>query len=86
MEFNKILISVKWLVLFLVVTVFSYLSFYTTQPHFHISLNSISPLLNLSSIDPGIAIISIVSSVVLTAITYNELKKRSDKAQKKEQE
>jgi hypothetical protein len=71
MEFNKILISVKWLVLFLVVTVFSYLSFYTTQPHFRISLNSLNLLLNFSSIDPRIAMISIVTSVLLTAITYN---------------
>jgi hypothetical protein len=86
MEFNKIMISVKWLVLFLIVTFFSYLSFYTTQPHYHVNLNSLSLLQNLSSIDPGIAIISIVTSVLLTAITYHELKKRSDKAQTKEQE
>ena len=84
MEFNKMIIPLKWLLLFLVITVCAYLSYYTTQPHYHISLNSLSLMLSLSSIDPGIAIISIVTSILLTAITYHELKKRSNKSQTKE--
>jgi hypothetical protein len=84
MELNKIMISVKWLLLFLVVTVCAYLSFYTTQPHYHISLNNLSFMPSLSSIDPGIAVVSIVTSILLTAITYHELKKRSNKSQTKE--
>jgi membrane-bound metal-dependent hydrolase YbcI (DUF457 family) len=83
MESNKIIISMKWLLLFLFITICSYLTYYTSQPHYHISLNSISHLLTLSSIDPGIAIISLVTGIVLTAIAHYELKKRSDKAQTK---
>ena len=84
MEFNKMFMPLKWLLLFLVITVFSYLSFYTTQPHYHVSINNLSQLLSLSSIDPGIAIISFVTSILLTVITYHEFKKRSDKSQAKE--
>ena len=83
MESNKIIIYMKWLLLFLFITICSYLTYYTSQPHYHISLNSISHLLTLSSIDPVIAIISLVTGIVLTAIAHYELKKRSDKAQTK---
>lgn len=81
MESNKIIISIKWLLLFLLITICSYLMYYTSQPHYHISLNSISHLITLSSIDPGIAIISLVTGIILTAIAHYELKKRYDKAQ-----
>lgn len=84
MEFDEKIIPLKWLILFFVLTVFSYLSFYTTQPHYHISINNLSLLLSLSSIDPGIAVISIVTGILLTFITYHEFKKRSDNSQAKE--
>jgi hypothetical protein len=76
MELNKIIISAKWLVLFLFITICSYPIFYTSQPHYHISFTDMSRLLT-ASIDPGIVIISIVTSIVLTTLTYSELKKRS---------
>jgi hypothetical protein len=80
MESKKVIIYVKWPLLFLFITVCSYLVYYTSQPHYHISPDSIGSLLILSSIDPGIAIISFVTGVILTAIAYYEFKKRSDKA------
>jgi hypothetical protein len=84
MEFNKMIIPLKWLLLFLVITVFSYLSFYTTQPHHHISINSLILLPSLLSIDPGIAVISFITSILLTVIAYREFNKRSDKPQAEE--
>lgn len=83
MESNKIVISIKWFLLFIFITICSYLIYYTSQPHYHINLNSISRLLALSSIDPGIAVISLVTGIILTAIAYSEFKKRSNKAQTK---
>jgi len=77
---NKIAISIKWLLLFIFITICSYLIFYTSQPHYHINFNSISHLFSLSSIDPGIAVISLVTGILLTAIAYNEFKKKSNKA------
>ena len=84
MEFKKIMISIKWFLLFLLITICSYLIYFTSQPHYYISFNSIIRLLFLSSIDPGIAIVSVVTSVILTAIAYYEFKKRSGKTQTKE--
>ena len=49
------------------------------------NFNSAISLLYLSSVDPGIAIISVVTSILLTAIAYNEFKKRSNKVQANEQ-
>jgi hypothetical protein len=80
MESRKPTFYIKWLLIFLFITVCSYLVYYTSQPHYHISLDSIGSLLILSSLDPGIAIISFVTGVILTAIAYYEFKKRSDKA------
>jgi hypothetical protein len=85
MKFSKAIMSIKWLMLFLIITFCSYYTYYTSQPHHYTNFNSMINLLYLSSIDPGIAIISIVTSVILTAIAYNEFKKRSEKAQTEEQ-
>jgi hypothetical protein len=85
MEFSKVTMSIKWFVLFIIITICSYYTFYTSQPHHYMNFNSVISLLYLSSVDPGIAIISIVTSIILTAIAYNEFKKRSNKVQDNEQ-
>jgi uncharacterized membrane protein len=85
MEFSKVTMSIKWFILFLIITICSYYTYYTSQPHHYMNFNSAISLLYLSSVDPGIAIISVVTSVILTAIAYNEFKKRSIKVQANEQ-
>jgi hypothetical protein len=62
-----------------------YYTYYTSQPHHYMNFNSMSNLLYSSAIDPGIVIISLVTSIILTAITHNEFKKRSEKTHTKEQ-
>jgi predicted membrane protein len=85
MEFSKLTMSIKWFILFLIITICSYYTYYTSQPHHYMNFNSATSLLYLSSVDLGIAIISVVTSIILTAIAYNEFKKRSNKVQANEQ-
>jgi hypothetical protein len=80
MESKQLMVYIKWPLLFLFITVCSYLVYYTSQPHYRIGFDSIGRLLILSSIDPGIAIISLVTGAILTAIAYYEFKKRSANA------
>lgn len=77
LESKRILSSLKWLLLFLFLTVGSYFLYLTSQPHYHTNLKNTGHLLSLYSIDPGIAIISTVTAVILTAIAYHEFKKRN---------
>jgi uncharacterized membrane protein YedE/YeeE len=85
MIFSKVTMFMKWLLLFLIITICSYYTYYTSQPHHHISFNNVINLLYLSSVDTGIMIISVMTSIILTAIAYNEFKKRSNKVQANEQ-
>lgn len=79
MEPRKPIFYIKWLLLFLFITICSYIVYFTSQPHYYISLESMGHLLILSSIDPGIALVSLVTGIILTVIAYHEFKKRSDK-------